>query len=202
MTNTIAPPPANPDIARFREALRVGDTRLRAAHEAELPRRRRGLGVQTLRLRTALIDDILSRAYTEHEHKLPDRISIALVAVGGYGRGELHPASDIDLLLLQDSPRYDKTQAFAEPFLRFLWDIGLTVGHSVRSVRDCLRVARGDATVMTNLMEARLLMGDEALLARLVHELASPQLWPSARFYEAKLAEQKARHARYDDTGY
>ncbi|MHB1512607.1 MAG: [protein-PII] uridylyltransferase [Acidiferrobacter sp.] len=202
MTNTIAPPPANPDIARFREALRVGDTRLRAAHEAELPRRRRGLGVQTLRLRTALIDDILSRAYTEHEHKLPDRISIALVAVGGYGRGELHPASDIDLLLLQDSPRYDKTQAFAEPFLRFLWDIGLTVGHSVRSVRDCLRVARGDATVMTNLMEARLLMGDEALLARLVHELASPQLWPSARFYEAKLAEQKARYARYDDTGY
>ncbi|MDA8191222.1 MAG: nucleotidyltransferase domain-containing protein, partial [Gammaproteobacteria bacterium] len=195
-------PILDPDITRFRERLRAGDARLRATHDAELPRRRRGLGIQALQLRTTLIDEVLREAYVRHESLLPNTLSVALVAVGGYGRGELHPASDIDLLLLQDSPRYANTQAFAEHFLRFLWDIGLTVGHSVRSHRDCLRVARSDITVMTNLMEARLLTGDEALLARLAHDLASPSLWSSARFFEAKLAEQRARHTRYDDTGY
>ncbi len=195
-------PILDPDITRFRERLRAGDARLRATHDAELPRRRRGLGIQALQLRTALIDDVLREAYARHESLLPNTVSVALVAVGGYGRGELHPASDIDLLLLQDSPRYANTQAFAEPFLRFLWDIGLTVGHSVRSHHDCLRVARSDLTVMTNLMEARLLTGDEALLARLAHDLASPSLWSSARFFDAKLAEQRSRHTRYDDTGY
>lgn len=189
-------------IERFRAALRTGNQELLAAHNAELPRRRHGRGVQVLTLRTNLIDDILSRAYAEHEAALPAGVSVALVAVGGYGRGELHPASDIDLLLLLDQARYAKAQAFAETFFRFLWDIGLTVGHSVRSVRDCLRTARTDVTIMTNLMEARLVVGDEVLLAHLAHELTSPTLWPSSRFYEAKLAEQRARYARYDDTGY
>lgn len=202
MATKAVAPILDPDITRFRDMLRAGDARLRAAHDAELPRRRRGLGIEALHLRTALIDDILRKAYVKHEPLLPNTVSMALVAVGGYGRSELHPASDIDLLLLQDSPQYAKTQAFAEPFLRFLWDIGLTVGHSVRSRHDCLQVARSDVTVMTNLMEARLLIGDEALLARLVHDLASPTLWQSARFFEAKLAEQRARHTRYDDTGY
>ncbi|HUW98377.1 MAG TPA: [protein-PII] uridylyltransferase [Acidiferrobacter sp.] len=193
---------AKTDLDRFRAALRAGDEHLRAVHLAELPRRRRGLGVDALQLRTTLIDDLLIRAYTEHEHLLPKGVSVALVAVGGYGRAELHPASDIDLLLLLDRPRYAATQPFAEAFLRFLWDIGLTVGHSVRSVQDCLRVARTDVTVMTNLMEARLLTGDVGLLADLVHRLGSPRLWPSARYFEAKIAEQRARHARYHDTGY
>ena len=202
MATKAVAPILDPDITRFRDMLRAGDARLRAAHDAELPRRRRGLGIEALHLRTALIDDILRKAYVKHEPLLPNTVSMALVAVGGYGRSELHPASDIDLLLLQDSPQYAKTRGFAEPFLRFLWDIGLTVGHSVRSRHDCLQVARSDVTVMTNLMEARLLIGDEALLARLVHDLASPTLWQSARFFEAKLAEQRARHTRYDDTGY
>ena len=202
MATKAVAPILDPDITRFRDMLRAGDARLRAAHDAELPRRRRGLGIEALHLRTALIDDILRKAYVKHEPLLPNTVSMALVAVGGYGRSELHPASDIDLLLLQDSPQYAKTRSFAEPFLRFLWDIGLTVGHSVRSRHDCLQVARSDVTVMTNLMEARLLIGDEALLARLVHDLASPTLWQSARFFEAKLAEQRARHTRYDDTGY
>ncbi|MHB8252226.1 MAG: [protein-PII] uridylyltransferase [Acidiferrobacter sp.] len=186
----------------FRARLQIGDDRLRSLHAAELPRRRRGLGVNVLELRTTLIDDLLVRAYTVHEHLLPKGLSVALVAVGGYGRGELHPASDIDLLLLLDRSRYAAIQPFAEAFLRFLWDIGLTVGHGLRSVQDCLRVARTDVTVMTNLMEARWLTGDEGLLADLMHRLGSPRLWPSARYYEAKLAEQRARYARYHDTGY
>lgn len=186
----------------FRAMLRVGDEDLHAAHLTELPRRRRGLGGHILEMRAKLIDDILIRAFVEHEHLLPQKTAMALVAVGGYGRKELHPASDIDIMLLLDHSRYVATQPFAEAFFRFLWDIGLTVGHSVRSVRDCIHVARSDVTVMTNLLEARLLTGDEGLLADLIPRLASPRLWPSARYYEAKLAEQRARHARYDDTGY
>ncbi len=189
-------------VDRFRTKLRAGDEQLRVIHLAESQRRRRGLGVQALELRTALIDDLLVCAYREHAHLLPVGMTVALVAVGGYGRGELHPASDIDLLLLLDRSRYRLAQPFAEGFVRFLWDIGLTVGHSVRSVRDCLGLARTDVTVMTNLMEARLLTGDEGLLAELVHRLGSPKLWPSARYYEAKLAEQRARYAHYDNTGY
>ena len=193
---------AKGSVDRFRARLRAGDERLQAVHLAESPRRRRGLGVQALELRTSLLDDVLVCAYREHAHLLPIGTTVALVAVGGYGRGELHPASDVDLLLLLDRSRYRLAQPFAEAFVRFLWDIGLTVGHSVRSVRDCLRLARTEVTVMTNLMEARLLTGDEGLLAELVHKLGSPRLWPSARYYEAKLAEQRARYARYDDTGY
>ncbi|MHB1565956.1 MAG: [protein-PII] uridylyltransferase [Acidiferrobacter sp.] len=153
-------------------------------------------------LRTRLIDGILKQAWIKHASLLPPDLPIALVAVGGYGRGELHPASDIDLLLLLSRARYRAVQPFAEALLRFLWDIGLTVGHSVRSVQDCVAGAHQDLTVMTNLMEARLITGDETLVGRLLQRLASPRLWPSARYYEAKCAEQRARHAHHNDTGY
>ena len=193
---------AKGSVESFRARLRASNEQLQAIHVAESLRRRRGLGVQALERHTAFLDDLLVCAYREHAHLLPAGTAVALVAVGGYGRGELHPESDIDLLLLLDHSRYRFAEPFAEAFVRFLWDIGLTVGHSVRSVRDCLRLARTDVTVMTNLMEARLLIGDEGLLAELMHRLGSPRLWPSARYYEAKLTEQSARYARYDDTGY
>ncbi len=199
------PPLADDRPARvdaFRARLRAGQEALHTLHLAELPKRRRGLGIEGLRRHTALIDDVLIRAFRAHERLLPARLSVALVAVGGYGRGELHPASDIDILLLLDTPRYDATRPFAEAFLQFLWDIGLTVGHSVRSLRDCLQAARDDLTIMTTLMEARLLIGNETLLADLAHRLAAPRLWPSPRYYEAKIGEQRARYARYHDTGY
>lgn len=189
-------------IAEYRAILRAGNDELRLTHDTELLRRRRGLGADILARRTRLIDGILVQAWTQHTPLLPPDLPIALVAVGGYGRGELYPASDIDLLLLISQARYRAVQPFAEALLRFLWDIGLTVGHSVRSVQDCLTAARQDITVMTNLMEARLLTGDEALVATLLHRLTSPRLWPSARYYEAKCAEQRVRHSRYNDTGY
>ncbi len=153
-------------------------------------------------LRTRLVDRILADAFTQHSHLLPKKLPVALVAAGGYGRGELHPHSDIDLLLLLGRPHYDAIAPFAESLLHSLWDIGLTVGHSVRSVKDCLAAAADDVTVMTNLMEARFLTGDEGLTVDLVHRLNAPRLWPSARFYAAKREEQRIRHARYNDTGY
>ncbi len=181
--------------------LRAGDTETRATYKLDCTTRR-GLGTHVVGLHTHLVDRILIDAFTEHSALLPKKLTVTLVAVGGYGRAELHPHSDIDLLLLLGQPRYDAIAPFAEAFLHFLWDIGLTVGHSVRSVRDCLTAAAGDVTVMTSLMEARLLTGDEGLMADLVHRLHSPRLWPSARFYAAKREEQRIRHARYNDTGY
>src|SRR3989338_8780516 len=91
----------------------------------------------------------------------------ALVGVGGYGRGELHPASDIDLMLLLDKDGPEKVREFVETLIRFLWDMGLEVGHSVRTVKDCVREARADLSVATNLMEARLLAGDAGLFERM-----------------------------------
>jgi [protein-PII] uridylyltransferase len=126
----------------------------------------------------------------------------ALVAVGGYGRGELHPHSDVDLLILLKS---DKKTAIKEPvsqFLTLLWDIGLEVGHSTRTVTDCKNEAQGDVGVLTNLLESRFLTGVEKLFADM-HEAVSPnKIWSARSFFEAKLKEQQARHLSYDDTAY
>ncbi len=126
----------------------------------------------------------------------------ALVAVGGYGRQELQPASDIDILILIDPPADDR---LAEPLGRlvtFLWDIGLEVGHSVRTVEDCVREARDDVTVMTNLLEARLLCGSETLFRRMRAATAPDQIWNSEHFFAAKTQEQRRRWQKYGDTAY
>jgi len=125
-----------------------------------------------------------------------------LVAVGGYGRGHLHPQSDIDLLLLIDAPRKSGADEAISRFLTFLWDIGLEVGHSVRTLNDCEQQARDDVTVVTTLMESRLLVGPGSLFAELPRSIRKEHMWSSAEFFSAKLAEQVARHRRYHDTAY
>ena len=126
----------------------------------------------------------------------------ALVAVGGYGRGELHPYSDVDILVLtQDAPGARARDALTA-FLTTLWDIGLELGHSVRAVEECRQQAIDDVTVATALMEARLLSGPEDLFAAMQRAVAAPQVWPSRTFFAAKRSEQVARHHRYDDTAY
>jgi [protein-PII] uridylyltransferase len=125
-----------------------------------------------------------------------------LVAVGGYGRGELHPHSDIDLLLLVEDRHSADANDEISRFLTFLWDIGLEVGHSVRTLDDCAEQARGDVTVLTTLMETRLLAGPGRLFAELPRRIGIDQCWSPAEFFRAKVAEQKARHARYHDTAY
>ncbi|MBI3575447.1 MAG: [protein-PII] uridylyltransferase [Gammaproteobacteria bacterium] len=149
-----------------------------------------------------LTDALLIRAWALHGAKYPPRSPLALVAVGGYGRGELHPHSDIDLLLLTARGDADGTQAFAENLLRFLWDMGLEVGHSVRTLKQCVQESKKDITVATNLMESRLLAGDDALYAKLRAQMRSTRLWPSKKFFSAKWREQIERHRRFDDTAY
>ena len=150
--------------------------------------------------RSRFVDDVLALAWRRFD--LDDPVRRALVAVGGYGRGELHPGSDIDLLILvrRAMPRDEGEKV--KGFLAFLWDIGLAVGHSTRTVRECVSEARRDVAVATNLMEGRLVCGSAALFARMREHTGPTRIWSSRRFFEAKMAEQRGRHRKFDDTAH
>ncbi|MGD8311451.1 MAG: [protein-PII] uridylyltransferase [Gammaproteobacteria bacterium] len=181
-------------IPLFRKCLQQGNASL-AEHFA------RGASVPDLiRGRSWLVDQILLRAWTGFMGTAQD--SLALVAVGGYGRSELMPGSDIDLLLLlpdTDNHRYDSN---IESLLTFLWDIGLEVGHSVRNISDCIEQSLSDITVATNLMEARLLAGSGKLFRRMRESTRAPEIWDSRDFFTVKCREQQARYHKYDETAY
>jgi [protein-PII] uridylyltransferase len=148
--------------------------------------------------RTWFIDQLLHHAWA---HILATD-TLALVAVGGYGRGELLPASDIDLMILYGRKVGQPEKKLIEKFITFLWDIGLEVGHSVRSLKDCVKQADRDITIATNIFEARLLTGNRALFEEMVRQTGPRKIWPVKKFFEAKLREQTVRRHRYDDTGH
>lgn len=150
--------------------------------------------------RAWLIDQLLIQAW--QRFKWPAKTPIALLAVGGYGRGELHPASDIDLLILLEDDQHEALREPIEGFLTLLWDIGLAVGQSVRSLRECAEQAAQDLTVVTNLMESRTLLGPERLRQSMLSATGTQAMWPSRSFYLAKREEQKLRHHRFNDTEY
>ena len=144
-------------LEAFRAALSRARYQLRLYHKT-------GSAAQDiLSANTWLIDRILTVAWIFHAPQEMESKRSALLAVGGYGRGELHPYSDIDLLILFRSKPNSIEQLFSETYIRFLWDIGLEVGHSVRTLKDCLTQARGDLTVLTNMMEARFVFGNSTL---------------------------------------
>jgi [protein-PII] uridylyltransferase len=123
---------------------------------------------------------------------------LALLAVGGYGRGELYPYSDVDMLVLLPRAPDAALERVLERLIGVLWDIGLEVGHSVRTVDQCLAMAEQDITVQTTLLEARLLAGNRELFRSFV-ERTTAALDPRA-FLEAKQLEQQQRHTRYQET--
>jgi [protein-PII] uridylyltransferase len=150
--------------------------------------------------RASLLDRLLSTLF-EHNFA-PIEQSIALIAVGGYGRGELHPASDIDLMLLLQDEEDEQTQDAIEKFITLLWDGRLEIGHSVRTLDECVNEALNDITVATNIMESRLLSGDTELFNRM-HTLTGPdRMWDNQSFFQAKLKEQIQRNGKYNDTAY
>ncbi len=153
-----------------------------------------------VRDRARLVDIALHAAWLRHTGRYAD--DLALIAVGGYGRGELHPCSDIDIMVLLPKSDSADWQPEIERFLTLLWDIGLEVGHSVRSIDDCQRESLADVAVATTLFEARLLAGPESLFAGMRRALAPDRLWSSEDFFEAKVKEQTERHHRYFDTAY
>ena len=180
----------------FRNTLRQGREVIKAAHFE------RGRAQEIVTTHAWLVDQILMQAWQLHLPLLPQPDDIALVAVGGYGRGELHPFSDIDLMLLLRDGSGTDVHRFVEALLQFLWDLGLEVGHSVRSVPDCIVEAKNDITVATNLMEARLIYGDPGLFEQMCKATSTPKVWPSKKFFAAKLKEQTDRHHHFNDTAY
>lgn len=160
-----------------------------------------GISVEILvSARAWLVDQILSLAW---DHWISnDCEDIALIAVGGYGRGELHPHSDIDLLILLKEDKYSIYRQGIEAFITLLWDIRLTVGHSVRSITECSGQAASDITIMTNLLESRTLCGPSQLLSQLLNEIKTKQFWPSKKFLQAKYEEQRQRHKKFNETEY
>lgn len=152
--------------------------------------------------RAQLVDELLAAAWQLFE--LDQNADLALVAVGGYGRAELHPASDVDVLVLlrEDPAPLSPLLAQLESFVAFLWDTSLEIGHSVRSLPHCIEMARTDITVVTNIMEARTLCGNVQLLDELMAHTAPDKMWPTSDFFAAKRAEQLARHRKFNDTEY
>ncbi len=128
-----------------------------------------------------------------------DRSPHTLAAVGGFGRGDLHPYSDIDIAVILGAPLRDDERERLERWVTFLWDIGLEIGNSVRTVEQCREEAARDVTVVTNLMEARLLAGPTQPFEDMLAVTGPDDLWPAESFFSAKLAEQQARYRKFDE---
>ncbi|MDQ3197418.1 MAG: [protein-PII] uridylyltransferase [Burkholderiales bacterium] len=171
------------DIAQQRASLRVRY-------------RRNGSATRLLHSHSALVDRHLKLAW----QRLAMPGSAALLAVGGYGRGELFPRSDVDLLILLPQAADDDLKRRLEALVGELWDLGLEVGHSVRTIAQSLEQAAADVTVLTNLLEARPLCGESALFQKFTQAIA--QAIEPRDFFAKKLREQQLRHARFQDSAY
>jgi len=155
---------------------------------------------QLLLEKSAFIDEILSIGW---QHFLKTHASThSLIATGGYGRNELFPHSDIDIVILLHNNGDDNFREPLSKFSNFLWDIGLKPGLSVRSIADCIEKSNEDQTIITSLMEMRLIAGNQELATHLKQEISSDQLWPSEAFFLAKMEEQKQRYSKFHDTAY
>lgn len=149
--------------------------------------------------RSHFFDQLLSRLWQAFGL---DQADIALVAIGGYGRGILHPASDIDLLVLFNTPLTAKQERSVSDFITFLWDLRIDIGHSVRSVADCMIQAAADITIATSLIENRYITGEKKLAQALNLALTTEFPWQSRDFYQAKCDEQHQRHKKYHSSSY
>lgn len=172
-----------------RASLAAGRAQLAERFRAGSPVRR------LLRETTRLIDASVIRAW----HDAGIGPGAALIAVGGYGRRELFPHSDIDLLILLPEEPEPATLTGIESLVTHFWDLGLEVGHSVRSVAECEAAAEADVTIHTNLLEARYLTGAKARFTELAQRMATLD---RHAFVEAKILEQQHRHGRFFDTAY
>jgi [protein-PII] uridylyltransferase len=186
----VTPPDDRSLIQHWRQALRDGRAEIRAQYFAK-PQ-----SAVLLHRQCRLVDGVLRGLW--NGFAMPS--SLALVAVGGYGRGELYPASDVDVLILRrdaDPAQGETNDAAISRFVSALWDIGLEVGHSVRTPDQCIAEMRGDVTVRTTLLENRQLAGDRRLGKALRAALAANL--DVRAFYDAKVLEQQQRHIRYHD---
>ncbi len=177
-----------PQAERFKQALEAGRVALRAAFETKPS------APDLLRKHCALVDQLLRDIWQVHE--LPPEL--ALVAVGGYARGQLFPYSDIDLLILLDKPADEALQEKLQALVGLWWDAGLDTGHSVRTIDECVDMARQDITAQTNMLESRWLAGNRKAYKQFV--AATTEALEPMAFMQGKRLEQIQRHARYGET--
>lgn len=156
--------------------------------------------VSLVTARAWFMDQLLRCAWQRYSWSDPEHIS--LLAVGGYGRGELHPHSDIDLLILTQEEDQTKYKENIGALFTFLWDINLEIGQSVRSIKQCRQEALKEITVATSLMESRTIIGPESLREEMIEQTQNDEVWPAKAFYKAKREEQIARHDKYYDIDY
>src|SRR5213596_3181397 len=206
----LLPPSRQPsqELARYKNFLKVESHRLKMLHRA-------GAGGREICQARAAVLDVLLRyilnaveASTRVEGKMPPP-DFALVAMGGYGRGELNPQSDIDIMFLHNGDTISAARGKPHPYLSALtdgvlyplWDIGLKVGHSVRTVDDCVKVANSDMQSKTSLIEARFIAGDEAMFRRMeAVVLARFVRGFEDEYIAARLADQEARRAKFGNS--
>src|SRR5580693_3635343 len=160
-------------------------------------------GLETARLLAAVTDEVITALYdftTTHVFRARNPTEgerLAVMAVGGYGRGALAPFSDIDLLFVRPYKETAHTESVIEFMLYALWDLGFKVGHASRTVDECVRLSREDVTIRTSILEARRLTGDEALAQQLTKRFRDEVVkGTGAEFVAAKLRERDERHAR------
>ncbi|MCP4070898.1 MAG: [protein-PII] uridylyltransferase [Hyphomicrobiales bacterium] len=168
-----------------------------------------GNGKQCARLISGLQDDLIKLIYefaVAHVYRATNPTAaevIAIVGVGGYGRGTLAPGSDIDLLFLMPYKLTAWGEQLIEYILYMLWDMGFKVGHATRDINECMRQAKEDMTIRTSILEARYLLGDESLFDELVERFNKEIVKGSAaEFIEAKLAERDIRHEKSGQSRY
>ena len=177
-------------VAEARAALAAHDARLAQGFDA-------GQHIdRLLAARANAVDGWVRKAWARC---IPGDAPLALFAVGGYGRGELFPHSDIDLLVIATSDAQAEHAEALGRMLALLWDFGLPVGHAVRSFEECTRAAE-DVTVLTALLEARPLLANIGEVRALMDAIADTKVWPADDFFHAKRRELEMRHARFGDT--
>ncbi|MEM8827238.1 MAG: [protein-PII] uridylyltransferase, partial [Pseudomonadota bacterium] len=187
----------------YRKALDAGRMEIQRRFENDQS------GTLAVRGQCFLIDQLIRVIYDVASERIYPAANLtageqmSIVAYGGYGRGELAPKSDIDLLFLLPYKKTPRSEQMVEHMLYTLWDLGLKVGHATRSMDDCIRQAKADMTIRTGLLEARYVWGEQSLFRELRHrfrrEVASST---GSAFVEAKLRERDERHQRMGDSRY
>ena len=196
------------ELARYKQFLKVETLRLKMLHRAGAD------GREICRARSAIIDLVL-RSILEGVKAASPQLAqtgppvLALVAIGGYGRAELNPHSDIDIMFLHESDMVSGGRArpalseLVDGVLYTLWDLGLKVGHSVRSVDDCVKVANSDMQSKTSLIEARRITGDETLFDRFNRALvAKCVIGHENEYIQMRLEDQAARRSKYGNSAF
>ncbi len=195
------------ELARYKNFLKVETHRLKILHRAG------GSGREVCQARSAILDvslryilEAVTNLREPDSGKVP---ALALVAIGGYGRGELNPHSDIDIMFLHDGDLVTRGKvhptltAVTDGLLYTLWDIGLKVGHSVRSLDDCVKVANSDMQSKTSLIEARLITGSQALFDKFEKTVLSKCVsGHEDEYINARVQDQAARRAKFGNSAF